>query len=143
MYFFYFRSSKICISPTNVISLLFPLRCRLSSVQHRHTTTPFHSFFPWSQNELVVSALSSVNTSSCCLPFRDKIKALNSQYRRRSLSPDSQIHTLHCYKNTVSILASLSTTQSSLFCLLRAPYHQSSTHHCPTSLPTTTPTIIN
>jgi hypothetical protein len=51
----------------------------------------------------------------------------------RPPSPDRRTTTLHYYKKVISILATLSTTQSRLYFAssqTRAPQHQSSTRHC-------------
>jgi hypothetical protein len=69
-FFFIFQPSKICVSPTGVISSISPPRWRLSSCRRRHSAVPCHAYFPWSQDELVVSASSFSNASSRRLPSR-------------------------------------------------------------------------
>jgi hypothetical protein len=44
--FFIFRPSKIRANPTDVVSSLFLLRCRLTSGRRRHTIVPFYALFP-------------------------------------------------------------------------------------------------
>jgi hypothetical protein len=103
----------------------------LSSVWHYHATAPCHASFPWSQDELAASALSFGNTSSRRLPFRAETKALNAHHNRQAPFADSLTPTLHCYKNIISTLATLLTTQSRLHfasSITRAPCHRSSTH---------------
>jgi hypothetical protein len=62
--FFIFQPSKICVSLTDVISSIFPPRCRLSSDRYRHAAVPCHDFFPLSSDELTVSVSSSDNALS-------------------------------------------------------------------------------
>jgi hypothetical protein len=76
MDFFIFWPSKICVSPTGVVSSIFPFQCRLSSGQRRLTTAPYHASFPWSQDELTASASYSGNASSHRLPSRAETEAL-------------------------------------------------------------------
>jgi hypothetical protein len=96
--------------------------------QHRVGFTSF----PLSQDELAVSASSSSNSSSYRLPSRAETKASNRTtvigYPPRTF----QLPPLHCCKKSISILATLLTTQSCLHLtsfLARAPCYQSSTHH--------------
>jgi hypothetical protein len=129
-FLFIFQPSKIHVSPTGVVSCLSPPRCHLSSDQRRHATTPYHSSFPLSQDELTASASSSDNALSHCLPSRAKTKTLNPQHHRRLLSLNRPTHTIHCYKKIISILATLPITQLCLYfasSLARAPRHRSST----------------
>jgi hypothetical protein len=152
--FYHFRSSKIRVSPTSVVSSLSTFRCHISSGPRRHTAAPCHASFSWSQDEFAAFASSSGNTSSRRLPSRAKTKALNLHYRRRPPSPDRLTPTLHYYKKDISTLITFLTTQLSLYfasSLARAPRYQSSTR-ChrfftiiprPSSLCTTIPTITN
>jgi hypothetical protein len=126
-------------SPSNYISwidhmyfLYFSLRCRLSSDRRHHTVTPDHASFPLRQDELTASTSSSSNALSRCLPSRAKIEALNSHYHCRLPSSDRPTLTLHYYKKIILTLTTLPTTQPRLHfasSLVRAPRHQSSTHH--------------
>jgi hypothetical protein len=128
--FLHFLASRIHVRLSGVVSSLFSLWCRLSSSRRRHTTALYHTFFPWSQDELDVFASSSDNASSSRLPSRVKTEALNSHHRHRPPSPDRSTPTLHYYKNIISTLATLSTTQPcrySAFSLSRAPRHRSFT----------------
>jgi hypothetical protein len=61
--FFIFWSSKIHISPIDVVSFLSPPRYRLTSGRRRHADAPCHASFPWSQDELTAFASSSGNVS--------------------------------------------------------------------------------
>jgi hypothetical protein len=54
--FLYLWPSKMHVSPTGVVSSLFPPLCRLSSDRHHHAATSCHVSFPWSQDKLVASA---------------------------------------------------------------------------------------
>jgi hypothetical protein len=132
--FLYFQSSKICFSPTGVVSSLFPPRCHLSSGRRHHAVMLCHASFPLSQDELADSALSSGNAlSRRPPPSRDETEALNPHHHLRPLSLDRPILTLHYYKKIISILITLHTTQSCLYfisSLARAPRHRSSTCHC-------------
>jgi hypothetical protein len=126
MYFLYFWPSKICVSPTSIVSSLSLLRCHLSSSRQHRTAAPCHTSFPWSQDEFAASASSFDNASSRRLPSRAKTKVLNLDHRHRPPSLDSLTLTLHCYKNVISILATLSTTQLRLYfasSLAIAPHH--------------------
>jgi hypothetical protein len=127
VYFLQFSVSKIRVSPTHVISSLFPPRCRFYSVRRRHTVTPCHASFSCSQDEFAPSTSSSVNTSSRRLPSQAEIKVLNSYHRH------SPTLILNCYKKVTSTLSTLSTTQPHLYftsSLARAPHHRSSTRRC-------------
>jgi hypothetical protein len=128
--FFIFWCSQIRISPTNVVSSLSPPRCRLSFGQHHHVATPYHAYFPWSQDEFTASTSSFGNASSHRLPSQVEIEALNSHHRRRPPSLDRPTPTLHCYKNVISTLATLSITQPRLHfasSLTKAQHHRSFT----------------
>jgi hypothetical protein len=130
--FFIFRSSKIRISPTGVFSSLSPPQCRLSSDRCSHAATSCHTSFSLRHDELAVSASSSANALSRCLPSRAKTKALNPQHHRKLLSPYHPTHILHCYKKIISTLATLPTIQQRLHftsSLARASRYQSSTSH--------------
>jgi hypothetical protein len=98
----------------------------------------YHASFPWSQNELAAPASSSDNASSRHLRSQTKTDALNPHHRHCLSSPDSPTSTIHYYKNIISTLVTLPTTQPRLHftsSLARAPHHRSSTHvvvpfHC-------------
>jgi hypothetical protein len=119
---------------------------KTSSVPPLHLSAMLHP---------VATASSSGNVSSRWLPSRAKIKALNPHHRRRHLSLDCPTFILHCYKNVISTLTTLSNTQLCRYfdsSLARAACHQSSTcrRHslfttvsCPLSLYTITFTVTN
>jgi hypothetical protein len=136
--FIIFRSSKIRVSPTDVVSSFFPPWCRLSSDRRHYAAASCHASFKWSQNELAASTSSSDNDSSCRLTSRAKTKALNLHYRCRPPSPDCATLTLRCYKKIISTLVTLPTTESCLHfgsSLGRTPCYRSYTHHhCSLSL---------
>jgi hypothetical protein len=127
--FFIFRSSKIRVSPTSVVSSLFPPRYRISSGWHHHVAASCHASFPLRQDELIVPASSFDNILPCRLSSQVKTEALNLHHRRRLPSPDRLILTLHCYKKIISNLDTLLTTQQCLYfasTIARTPYHQKS-----------------
>jgi hypothetical protein len=131
--FFIFRSSKIRVSPTGVVSSLFPPWCRLSSGRCHHIAAPCHASVPLNQDELVVSASSFGNASSHRILSRAETEALNPHDQSRSPS------TIHYYKKIISTVATPPTTQSHLHfvsSLVRASCHRSSIrrHHFLSSL---------
>jgi hypothetical protein len=83
-------------------------------LQLTSTPTPCHASFPWSQDELTASASSSGNALSHRLPSRAKTKVLNLHHHRRSSSPYRTTLILHLYKNVISILIIIPTTQPRL-----------------------------
>jgi hypothetical protein len=108
---FIFRSSKICVSPINVISSLFPPRRCLSSGRRRHERTGRVTLPSYGAKiSLLSPLLSSGNDSPRHLPSQVKTEALNPYYRRRPPSLDCSTPTLHCYKKVISIMASFLTT---------------------------------
>jgi hypothetical protein len=127
--FFIFQPSKIHVGPTNVVSSISPSRCHLSSNRRHHATASCHTSFPRSQDELTVSASSFGNALSRHLPYRVKTEALNPHHRRRPPFLNCPTPTLLCYKNVISTLDTLSTTQLSLFCLLPSQSTTSSKLH--------------
>jgi hypothetical protein len=66
--FIIFRFSKIRVSSTDIVSSTSPTRCRLFSGRCRHAVALCHTFFSWSQDELVAFASSFNNASSRRLP---------------------------------------------------------------------------
>jgi hypothetical protein len=136
--FLHFWPSKIHVSPTDVVSSLFPPRYRLSFSRRRHAAASCHAFFPLSQGKLATSVSSFGNILSRCLPSRVETEALNLHHRCRLPSLDRSTPTLHYYKNIISTLATLSTTQLHFYfasSLARALSHWSFTHrHCFLSL---------
>jgi hypothetical protein len=97
-----------------------------------HIVTPCHTFFPWSQDELIVSASSSSSASFRRLLSRAETEALNLHRHCQPTFSDRSTSTLHYYKNVISILVTLSTTQQHLYFisyLARAPCHRSSTRY--------------
>jgi hypothetical protein len=133
-----FWPSKIRISPTGIVSSISPPRCRLSSGRCCYTAALCHASFTWSQDELTASTSSSGNTLSYRLTSRGKTEALNPHHRRRPPSLDHPTTTLHYYKNVISSLVTLLTTQLRLHftsSLVGAPHHRSSTRRrCSLSL---------
>jgi hypothetical protein len=130
----FFWPSKIHVSPTGIISSLSHPWCRLSSSRRRHTAAPCHASLLWSQDKLATPASSSGNAFSHRLPSRAEIKTLNSHHRHRSPSINHSTTILYCYKNVISTLTILHTTQPCLHFTLfiaRAPRHWSFTrrHH--------------
>jgi hypothetical protein len=89
--FFIFWLSKIRVSPTDIVSSLSPPRCNLSFSQHHHATVPCHTSFPWSQDDLIASASSSINASSYRLPSWVKTKALNPHRHRWPPSSNNRL----------------------------------------------------
>jgi hypothetical protein len=129
--FFIFWSSKICVNLTGVLFSLSPPQQCLSLGRHRHSATPCHVSFPWSQDELVASGSSTCNASSRLLPSRAKTEALNPHHWRQPSSLYRLTYTLHCYKKFISTLTTPPTTHLHLHfasSLARAPCHRSSTH---------------
>jgi hypothetical protein len=129
--FFIFQPSKICVSPTDYVSSLSPPRCRLSFDRRHHATALCHTSFPLSLDELAASASSSGNVLSRRLPSQVKTETLNLHHRRRLPSANHSTSTLHCYKNIISTLTTLPTTQPRLHfasSLVRSPCYRSSTH---------------
>jgi hypothetical protein len=114
-FFFISWSNKIRVRLTDIISSLSPLRCHLSSGRHRHATAPCHASFPWRQNKLAVSASSSGNALSRRLFSQAKTEALNPHHHCRPITSDRPTHTLHCYKNVILTLTTLSTTEPRLY----------------------------
>jgi hypothetical protein len=112
--FLHFLSSKICISPTVVVSSISPPRCHLSSGRRRHAPVPCHASFPSSQDELDISNSSFGNVSSCRLPSQAETEALNPYHHHRLPSSNRPTSTIHCYKKIISTLITLLTTQSCL-----------------------------
>jgi hypothetical protein len=122
-----FVSARLASSPSS------PPQCCLSSDRRRHVTASCHNSVSWSQDEVVASASSSGNASSCRLPSQAKIEALNPHHRRWPPSPDCPTHTLHCYRKIILILIILIITQSCFYfgsSIIRAPCHWSSIHRC-------------
>jgi hypothetical protein len=148
--FFIFWPNKIHVNPTDVVSFLSSVWCRLFFDRRCHAVASCPTSFPWSQDELAASASSSGNALSRRLHSRAETTTLNLHHRRHPSSSDCPTPTLYCYKKVMSILATLTTTQSRLHfasSLARALRYQSSTRRrcslSPSSLCTTTPTVTN
>jgi hypothetical protein len=105
----------MCISPTNIVSSLFPHRCRLFSGRRHHAITSYCASFPRSQGELTASASSSRNALFHRLPSGAENEVLNPHHRRRPASLDRPTLTIHRYKKVISILTTLSITQLHLY----------------------------
>jgi hypothetical protein len=153
--FFIFWSSKIRVTPIDVVSSLSPPQCRLFSSWRFHATAPCHTSFSLSQDELAASASSSANALSRRLRSQAEIETLNSYHRGRLPSLDRPITTLHCYKKIIStliilphqltvfpfyLLPSQSITPSKLYPPSSFPF---TAVLRPSSLRTTTPTVMN
>jgi hypothetical protein len=94
---------------------------------------PCHTSFPWSQDEIDASASSSRNASSGRLHSRAETEALNLHHHCWPPFLNCLTPTLHCYKNVISILATVPTTQPRLHfgsSLARAPCHRSYIYRC-------------
>jgi hypothetical protein len=112
----FFWPSKIHINQL-ASSLCFPLPGAASPPAD--ITTLLH--------HVTASASSSSNAWSHRLPSQTETEVLNPHHRYRSCSPDSPTLTLHCYKEVISILTILNTTQPHLHfasSLARAPHHR-------------------
>jgi hypothetical protein len=130
-------------------STLFPLpydKCG-------HDAAPCHSSFSLNQDEFIASASSFSNALFYHLLFQLETKSLNPHHHSRPPSLNRLAPTLYYYKKIISILITLTTTQSYLHftsSLARAPRNRSSTHHrrslssfsCSSSIYTMTPTLI-
>jgi hypothetical protein len=115
--FLHFWSSKIYVSPTDVVFSLSPPQWRLSSGRRYHAAMPCHPS-------------SSGNTPPRRLSSKAEIEALNPHHHHRPPSQNRLTHTLHCCKNVISTLVTLPTTQPCFYftsSLARAPHHSSST----------------
>jgi hypothetical protein len=117
--FIIFWRNKICVSSTDVVSFLSPLRCHLSSDWCRHVAVPCHASFLCSQDELAASALSFGNASSSRLPFW-----VETKHWIRSTDASHSPRTARLPPST----AIKRSSQSWSLSLARAPYHLSSTH---------------
>jgi hypothetical protein len=129
--FLYFWPSKICVSPTDVVSSLSSFRCRLSSDRHCHAVCRV----ALRSHGAKTSSLLPLHLPATLCPVvssRVETEALNLHHRRRPPSSDRSTPTLHSYKNVISTLVTLSTTQARLHfasSLARASHHWSSTRH--------------
>jgi hypothetical protein len=144
----------IHVSPTDVVSFIFPPQCRLSSCRYCHTIAPCHTSFPWSQYELTVYSSSLGNASFPRLSPRTETEALNRYHHHRPSYPDRPTPTLHCYKKVNSTLVTLPTTQMSPFYIFPSQSITPSELHTlssfsftviprSSSLRTAAPTVIN
>jgi hypothetical protein len=98
--FFIFWPNKIRISPTDVVSSLFPLRCRLSFDRRRHAAASCHASLPLSQDEITTSTSSFGNASSRPLPSQAEIETLNLHHRRRLPFQTSRLPTFTVIKRS-------------------------------------------
>jgi hypothetical protein len=131
---FFFWPSKICVSPTGIISSLFALWCHLSSGRHRHAVVPCRASFLWSQDDIITSVSTSGNTSSRRSTLEPKpkdwiciIAAGHPSWTTR-LPPST----------TIKGHLNLDHSQPRLYfvsSLARAPHHQSSTRRRHSLLP--------
>jgi hypothetical protein len=111
MDFIHFWSIKIRDSPTGIVSSLSPPSCHLHSDRCHHAAMLCHASFPLSKDELAANASSYSNDLSCRIPSQSKTETLNSHHRHRLPFPDHPTPTIHLYKNIISTLTTLSTTQ--------------------------------
>jgi hypothetical protein len=70
--------SKICVSPTDVVSFLSPLWCYISSGRCHNAVTPCHASFPLNKDEFAASASYFSNVSSCRLPLLSRNRSIES-----------------------------------------------------------------
>jgi hypothetical protein len=103
-----FWPSKICVSPTDVISSLFIPQCHLSFGWCCHAIVLCHTFFHKAKTSLLppLHHLATLH-----------LKALNLHHYHRPPSLDHLTHILYYYKNIISILITFLTTLS-LFYLI-------------------------
>jgi hypothetical protein len=116
--FFYFRPSKIRVSPTDIVSSYSLCRCRLSSDRRRHATASSHASFLLSQDELAASASSSSNTLSRRFPSQVDTEAFNPHYHLGLSFSDRPTLTPNAIKNHLNLNHSLHHLIASLFYLL-------------------------
>jgi hypothetical protein len=83
VFFSFFRAVRFELAQLVSSPPFSPPRCYLFSGWRRHTAAPYHTSFPFSQDELVASASSSDNASSRRLPSRAETEALNPHHRHR------------------------------------------------------------
>jgi hypothetical protein len=79
--------SKICVSPTNVVSFLSPLWCRISSGRCHNAVTPCHTSFPLNKDEFAASASYFSNVSSCRLPLSSRNQSIESVLPQQATLP--------------------------------------------------------
>jgi hypothetical protein len=130
----FFLSSKICVSPTSIISFLFPFRWHLSNNRRRHSVVLCHASFSWSQDEIDASTSSFGNTSSRCLPSWAETEALNHTTVVNHPPCTVWLSSFTAIKRSSQFCPTLTTTQLYLYftsSLARAPHYQSSIrrHH--------------
>jgi hypothetical protein len=133
VYFLLFFGLVKFVSARLASSSSSPPQCCLSSDRRRYVTASCHDSVSWSQDEVAASASSFGNASSCRLPSRAKIEALNPHHRRWPPSLNCPTHILHCYRKIILILIILIITQSCFYfasSIIRVPCHRSSIRHC-------------
>jgi hypothetical protein len=126
--FFIFWSSKIRVSPTGVVIFLSSPRCHLSSNRCRHTMSHFLLIESRQARRLRYTFHQRFVQSPPLLSQNQSIES--APLLSATLSGPSD-YILHCYKNDISTLTTLPTTQSHLYFasfLARVPRHRSSTH---------------
>jgi hypothetical protein len=129
--FFIFWPSKIRISPTDIVSSLFPPRCRLSSGQRCHAVTlPFHG-----------AKTSSLHPFHLLVTLRPVTSHLEPKLKHwiRTIAADHPPQTTRLSPSTAikssSQTWSLSPPLNHVSIFIAVPR--------PLSLCTTTPTVIN
>jgi hypothetical protein len=126
--FSFFRPARF-VSVQLASSLLFLLTDAASPPADVATPTCHVTYFPWSQDKFATSASSSGNASFHRFPSWAKIEALNLHRRHRPPTLGRSTLILHCYKNVISTLVTLPTTQSRLpfaSSIARSQRHRSS-----------------
>jgi hypothetical protein len=128
--YFIFQTSKIRVSPTDIVSSIFPPRCCFSSDRCHHADASCHLLLMEPRRVRCLRFIfwqcfvQSISLSSRNWSIEFALSPL-------AILPRPPTHILHCYKNIISTLVTLSTTQSRLYftsSLARAPHHRSSIH---------------
>jgi hypothetical protein len=128
-----FASAQLASFPPFPLSVAASPPANVATSPHR-VTFPSHG--------VKTSSLLSLHLPATLRPIishsRAETEALNPHHHHRPPFSDHLTPNLHCYKNVISTLSTLPTTQSGLYftsSLARAPYHQSSNHRCRSLLP--------
>jgi hypothetical protein len=119
--FFIFWPSKIRVSPTGIISSLFPPRCRFSFGRRRHATTPCVTL---PSHWVKTSSLPPLHLLAMLHPVTSPLEPK----LRICITVTGRPPTLHCYKKIISTLITLLITQPSFHfasSLAIAPCHWS------------------
>jgi hypothetical protein len=150
--FFLFQPNKICVSPTDVVSSLFPLRCRLSSDRCHCTVSRFFPIEPiWTryihfilqQCFISLRLLSSRNWRIEFAPPQQATLSRPSDSHPQLIQKDHLNHGHYSHHSITSLfflLTSQSTTSSELHPPSSFPFTVVSR---PSSLHTMTLTLMN